>query len=1322
MSEDEEAVDGLTAKLEGDFQKLGLTLYDTNGNLKDTYDILKELSVEYQNMSTAQKAYYTELIAGKTRATEAAAILSNFDRIMQATETAYNSTGSAARENQKVLESLNGSIQKLKSEWESLVNSKSTQDTLKFLVDLTTNIVKIVKALGGLKTILILLVARFVATKVAALGLAFATEVCGAEFAAGLTKAELFALGLKRVQFAATSAGVSIGALTAAIAVSAIAIAGLVALVKYLSEEWERNTEAFDEASDAYNNTKKEVEDLESQLESINQKIEEINSHPIDITSEKTLKDLNSQKALLESELRLKENLLKVERETQQLKGKQELWGSGQLSQRELEARGIETNSFWGKDSLGWSVAAGLIPGLQFVPLIGVGMEIGAQTQGFGSELTQSQQQIERYKEVNEQIKEQTVYLNDLTSAYYEGRLSQDAYNKESKKVSDEITKLKEQYQLLGDDLTNTVIPRLQKLQLAFDEGSYEYQVITGLLDLFNDAVEESTEKVDELTSAQNKLKDSLSSMYTGLKGLKDKYSDLSSAVEEYQANGSLSLDTMLKLQQNYPQYLDYLQNHGFSLENVNSLLIDEANAYIAVAKESAEAEAKAKGLTEANIALAKAALNDAKAQLMLSQSFFSLPEGVQGPLAPNPGFNQDLLDYYNTLKSIDDLEKSLANGFGGYSAKKSSGSSSSKKETDTWKQAFTDAYNELKHRRSLDLIDTKQYIEELTALNDKYFKDRVEYEDEYNKYVEELYKERQNLFKEQLSDLKFAFEMLENQGANKQTLILKYKEIQDALHQQAEYYRSLNLAENNDLIQDLQSQWWDYQKKIKELEQGIADEIEKQNKEIKEQMEKELDLLDERFEALRDYAVDMIDKEIELKEQALQKQNDLLDEQIEKYKEEEDNLENQKDIEDKLLKIEEARKKLAEAKNQKVRVYRAGKGFVYESDFNAVSQAQKQLDELLKEWNLFQEKAKIANIIAELEAEKEANEKRVNAEIADLNTLKDAWDKSLDISKDVENYKGWLTKIESSEKLSFNQRLAQVKTFVTAYNNEMALIKSNYPTTDEVSAVVSKDSNKNAITTGKSYGGVTYFPDVDYQALINNTLANAPESEKASLLKNYETKRNAKIAGEGSSQAQTSLYGGTTFSTTSSGSSKSSSSSSSSRSSSSSSSSKSSSSSSSSGSTTMSKNDQTKIAIAKEAYSIAKSKGDTAGMAAAHAVAESVRANYGYSGGGDGSQHIGLASGTNNADGNIHLVGEEGPELFIPPSGSGIIPNPKTNNLMQWGTINPASLLAAISQGQGTVIEVDNITLPNVRDAESFVEELKNFKNYAIQKQSIRK
>ncbi|MBO7695906.1 MAG: hypothetical protein J6T10_25010 [Methanobrevibacter sp.] len=55
----------MSAKLEEDFQKLGLTLYETDGSLKDTYQILKELAEVYPTLTSAQKAYYTELIAGE---------------------------------------------------------------------------------------------------------------------------------------------------------------------------------------------------------------------------------------------------------------------------------------------------------------------------------------------------------------------------------------------------------------------------------------------------------------------------------------------------------------------------------------------------------------------------------------------------------------------------------------------------------------------------------------------------------------------------------------------------------------------------------------------------------------------------------------------------------------------------------------------------------------------------------------------------------------------------------------------------------------------------------------------------------------------------------------------------------------------------------------------------------------------------------------------------------------------------------------------------------------------------------------------------------
>lgn len=67
MEEDGEKVSGLTAKLESDFNNLGLTLYKANGDLKDTYQILEELAPVYKNLNTEQKAYYTELIARKNQ-------------------------------------------------------------------------------------------------------------------------------------------------------------------------------------------------------------------------------------------------------------------------------------------------------------------------------------------------------------------------------------------------------------------------------------------------------------------------------------------------------------------------------------------------------------------------------------------------------------------------------------------------------------------------------------------------------------------------------------------------------------------------------------------------------------------------------------------------------------------------------------------------------------------------------------------------------------------------------------------------------------------------------------------------------------------------------------------------------------------------------------------------------------------------------------------------------------------------------------------------------------------------------------------------------
>lgn len=63
---------------------------------------------------------------------------------------------------------------------------------------------------------------------------------------------------------------------------------------------------------------------------------------------------------------------------------------------------------------------------------------------------------------------------------------------------------------------------------------------------------------------------------------------------------------------------------------------------------------------------------------------------------------------------------------------------------------------------------------------------------------------------------------------------------------------------------------------------------------------------------------------------------------------------------------------------------------------------------------------------------------------------------------------------------------------------------------------------------------------------------------------------------------------------------------------------------------------DKARLEAYGRAYNDAKAKGDTAGMEAAHQGAEGIRSGYGYSGGLDGSQKIGLGGGTAPVDPNV--------------------------------------------------------------------------------------
>lgn len=132
----------LQAQMEGLFKKLGISVYDANGQLKNTYDILATLAEVYPSLTNAEKAFVTETIAGKYQAQNAAAILTNWKTAVEATSTAMDSNGSAARENAKVLDSIQGHIQSLNAEWEKLSKNTFSQNFIKTIIDIGTNLLK----------------------------------------------------------------------------------------------------------------------------------------------------------------------------------------------------------------------------------------------------------------------------------------------------------------------------------------------------------------------------------------------------------------------------------------------------------------------------------------------------------------------------------------------------------------------------------------------------------------------------------------------------------------------------------------------------------------------------------------------------------------------------------------------------------------------------------------------------------------------------------------------------------------------------------------------------------------------------------------------------------------------------------------------------------------------------------------------------------------------------------------------------------------------------------------------------------------------------
>lgn len=131
---------------------------------------------------------------------------------------------------------------------------------------------------------------------------------------------------------------------------------------------------------------------------------------------------------------------------------------------------------------------------------------------------------------------------------------------------------------------------------------------------------------------------------------------------------------------------------------------------------------------------------------------------------------------------------------------------------------------------------------------------------------LEEQLEETLKKMKESIDDMIGNFEhqifLMEKNGKSASEIVAVYKQMQEAVHNQAEEYRKLGLDENSDYIQDLQKQWWEYQDSIKDVIIDAYDDIVSELENSVTLTENWLDnaIADSDYSAIVKYTSDIVD------------------------------------------------------------------------------------------------------------------------------------------------------------------------------------------------------------------------------------------------------------------------------------------------------------------------------------------------------------------------------------------------------------------------------------------------------------------------------
>ena len=371
-----------------------------------------------------------------------------------------------------------------------------------------------------------------------------------------------------------------------------------------------------------------------------------------------------------------------------------------------------------------------------------------AQTEAY-SELFSLESSQKKLQDQHDEIKSQIVdltnekkQLDEFLNIDAEAKLSlSDAEKLEREKAASRYEEIERELDILylqAAETTGALEDVETRISDTNEELDYLGEAASELTDEQKDLIESTeeeaeatsdlTEKIEENSRAYENAKSRLSTYKSELSGLL-------SLIKEVNSGTAYSTSQILDLIEKYPQLSSAIRltSDGYTIEaeSIESLVKQKAELMLMEAREAQELAAKA-------------VMNAA-----YSGDFELIPE-----------LDQEFRRAKEYAKNIEAIVNDIQKGIfkEGTSGSTSSGSTSSSSSvasdtTDYWKQAAEQEVAEAEHLYKMGEISAEEYYRRLDEINKRYYENRAEYLDEYNKLAETVYSGLKKLEDDQISN-----------------------------------------------------------------------------------------------------------------------------------------------------------------------------------------------------------------------------------------------------------------------------------------------------------------------------------------------------------------------------------------------------------------------------------------------------------------------------------------------------------------------------------------------------------------------------------------